>query len=115
LIVQLAVAREASADPPVSSLAPTPRRVSLEVAQRPDDRVPDPRIRHRDFTGLAGDVVHDETVVAGPGKIDRSLDFTLGRVGLLSIDYHNRDRKAGNHPGFPNKSPVALEGGRIFG
>jgi len=39
----------------------------------------DPNIRNRDFTGLAWDVVHDATVVADPGKIDRSLDFTPGR------------------------------------
>jgi hypothetical protein len=91
------------AAPLKSGLAPTTCRVPLEVTQRPNDRVPDPRARHRDFTDLVRDVVHDAKVVAGPGKIDRSLDFTFGRAGLQSVDYHNRYPKAGN-PGRCDKS-----------
>jgi hypothetical protein len=87
---------------------PTTRRIPLEVAQRPNDRVPNLRIRRRDFKRLAGDVVHDAKIAAGSGKIDRSLDFTLGRAGLLAVDYHNRYQKASN----PGRCAGATKAGK---
>jgi hypothetical protein len=96
------------AAPLKSGLAATTCRVPLEVTQRPNDCVPDLRVRHQDFTDLVRDVVHDSKIVAGPGKIDRSLDFAFGRAGLQSVDYHNRYRKEGN-PGRCDKSGSVLK------